>query len=558
MGSGRVRPLELILGVGGSLIVLAVLLAKPPWWEGLAIVLATLLPAGLVLYGAAAARRERATHAAERETQRQRESLARETEETSRSRAELQGRLSELTALNQVAAAVSSTLDLDGLLDAALAAIVGHLPFDRALVLLVDDDAGVLTGGRAIGGGPEAQALVGEVRLPLDQIDSTLVQLALADGPLVFRDLQDDVYEPNRVFARALEVTSFVGTPLQTKGRTVGVLAVDNRLSGREVERSMGPLLYTVGNLLAAAVENARLYGEIESQNRELEERVARRTAQLAEATEEAQAARATAEAMSATKSEFLANVSHELRTPLTSVVGFTKIVRKRLDEVVLPALSGARAAASSPDDPRLDRAVQQVGDNLDIVVTEGERLSALINDVLDLEKIEAGKMEFRHERVDVGRVVERATDATSALFETSGLELRREVATDLPAVEGDPHRLAQVVINLLSNAVTFTPSGSVTVRAGAADDGATIVVSVTDTGTGIAPEDQDRVFEQFAQAGDTLSETPRGTGLGLSICRQIVEHHGGRIWLESEPGSGSTFSFSLPVAVMSAVPAEA
>jgi signal transduction histidine kinase len=561
LGPARVRPVELILGIGGSLAVLAVLLARPPWWEAFAIVLATLLPASLVLYGATAARRARVAQAAEREAGRQRDSLAREAQETTRSRAELQGRLSELTALNQVAAAVSSTLDLDSLLDAALAAIVGHLPFDRALVLLVSDDAGVLTDGRAIGGGPEAQALVGEIRLPLDQIESTLVQLALADGPLVFRDVQDDPYEPNRAFARALEVTSFLGTPLQTKDRTVGVLAVDNRLSGRELERSMGPLLYTVGNLLAAAVENARLYGEIEAQNRSLEERVATRTAQLAQATEEAQAARATAEAMSATKSEFLANVSHELRTPLTSVVGFTKIVRKRLDDIVLPALSGARTRAASPDDPRLDRAVRQVGDNLDIVVSEGERLTALINDVLDLEKIEAGKMEFRHERVDVGEVVARATAATSALFETSGLELRSEVAPDLPVVEGDPHRLAQVVINLLSNAVKFTPSGSVTVRAATAAAGGdvpAIVVSVADTGTGIAPEDQARVFEQFAQAGDTLSETPRGTGLGLSICRQIVEHHGGRIWLESEPGRGSTFSFSLPVATEAAIPAQA
>src|SRR6185369_16558518 len=283
VGSARVRPIELILGVGGSLVVLAVLLAKPPWWEPVAIVLATLLPAGLVLYGASAARRAREAQAAEREAQRQREGLAREAEETSRSRAELQGRLSELVALNQVAAAVSSTLDLDELLDTALAAIVGHLPFDRALVLLVDDEDGVLCGGRSIGGDPAAQALVADVRLPLDQIDSTLVQLALADGPLVFRDVQDDAFEPNRVFARALDVGSFLGTPLQTKGRTVGVLAVDNRLSGRELERSIAPLLYTVGNLLAAAVENARLYGEIEAQNRELEERVARRTAQLAE-----------------------------------------------------------------------------------------------------------------------------------------------------------------------------------------------------------------------------------------------------------------------------------
>ena len=549
MGSARIRPIELIVGVGGSLAVLAVLLAKPPWWEALAIVLATVLPAGLVLYGASAARRAREAQAAEREAQRQREGLARETEEASRSRAELQGRLSELVALNEVAAAVSSTLELESLLDAALAAIVGHLPFDRALVLLVDEEAGVLTHGRSIGGGPEAQALVRTVRLPLDQVDSTLVQLAHADGPLVFRDVQDYAYEPNRAFARALDVTSFLGTPLETKGRTVGVLAVDNRLSGREVERSIGPLLSTVGNLLAAAVENARLYGEIEDQNRELEARVARRTAQLAEATEEAQAARATAEAMSATKSEFLANVSHELRTPLTSVIGFTKIVRRRLDEVVLPALAGARETAASPEDPRLERAVRQVGDNLEIVVAEGERLSALINDVLDLEKIEAGKMDFRHERVDVGEVVGRATAATAALFETTGLELRSEIAPDLPAIDGDPHRLVQVVINLLSNAVKFTPSGSVTVRVAGGDGGAGVVVSVADTGTGIAPEDQARVFEQFAQAGDTLSETPRGTGLGLSICREIVEHHGGRIWLQSEPGRGSTFSFSLPAA---------
>jgi signal transduction histidine kinase len=537
-----VRPVELIFGVGGSLAVLAVLLAKPPWWEAAAIVLATLLPAGLVLYGATAARRASTAEAAEAELLRQREELAREADELGRSRTELQGRLSELVALNEIAEAVSSTLDLDQLLDAALSAIVGHLPFDRALVLLVDESAGVLTDGRSIGGSPEAQSLVGSVRLSLDDEASTLVQLARADGPLVFRDVDKDAHEPNRVFAQALEVTSFLGTPLVTKGRTVGVLAVDNRLSGRDVERSMGPLLYTVGNLLAAAVENARLYAQIEA-------RVARRTAQLADATQEAQAARAAAEAASATKSQFLANVSHELRTPLTSIVGFTKIVRKRLDDVVIPALIEARATSGAPDDAKLERAVRQVGDNLEIVAAEGDRLTALVTEVLDLEKIEAGRMEFRNERVDVGDVVERATAATAALFETTGLELTRAVAPDLPAVDGDPHRLVQVVINLLSNAVKFTASGSVTVRADPADDAAGIVVSVRDTGTGIAPEDQERVFEQFAQAGDTLSDAPRGTGLGLAICRQIVEHHGGRIWVDSAIGEGSTFSFTLPAA---------
>jgi len=536
----RFRPVELLVGIGGSLAVLVVLLARPPWWEAAAIVLATLLPAGLVLYGATAHRRAASAESAEIEVRRQRENLAREADELGRSRTELQTRLSELTALNEIAAAVSSTLDLEALVDAALAAIVGNLPFDRALVLLVDDDTGVLADGRSIGGDAAAQALVSEVRLSLDEDRSTLVQLARSDGPLVFRDVDKDPYEPNRAFAQALEVTSFLGTPLVTKGRTVGVLAVDNRLSGREFERSMGPLLYTVGNLLAAAVENARGYAQVEAQ-------VARRTAQLATATEEAQHARATAEAASATKSEFLANVSHELRTPLTSIVGFTKIVRKRLDEIVLPALVDARGSAHAAADPKLDRAVRQLGDNLDIVVAEGDRLTMLVSEVLDLEKIEAGKMEFRNELVDIANVVERATAATAALFETTDLELRRDVGAELPPVEGDPHRLVQVVINLLSNAVKFTPAGAVSVRATTADDGRTVVVSVADTGTGIAPEDQDRVFEQFAQAGDTLTETPRGTGLGLAICRQIVEHHGGRIWVESAVGEGSTFSFSLP-----------
>jgi signal transduction histidine kinase len=543
--SARVRLIELIVGVGGSIAVLAVLLARPSWWEAAAIVLATLLPAGLVLYGATAARRARTAEAAEAELMRERENLAREAAELGRSRAELQVRLSELVALNEVAAAVSSTLDLEELLDAALRAIVDHLPFDRALVLLVDEHQETLCGGRSIGGSEEAEALVAGYSVALDEERSTLVQLARADGPLVFRDVHEDAYEPNRAFARALDVTSFLGTPLSSKGRTVGVLAVDNRLSGREVERSMGPLLFTVGNLLAEAVDNARLYAEVEDANRELEGRVATRTAQLAEMTQEAQAALATAEAASATKSQFLANVSHELRTPLTSIVGFTKIVRKRLDEVVLPALTAARDGAD--DDPKLDRAVRQVGENLDIVAAEGDRLTALVTEVLDLEKIAAGKMEFREEAVNVADVVERAMAATAALFETTGLDLHRDVAAGLPEVRGDPHRLVQVVINLLSNAVKFTPAGSVTVRAAAVDDGATIVVSVADTGTGIASEDQARVFEQFAQAGDTLSETPRGTGLGLAISRQIVEHHGGRIWLESELGAGSTFSFTLP-----------
>jgi signal transduction histidine kinase len=309
----------------------------------------------------------------------------------------------------------------------------------------------------------------------------------------------------------------------------------------------MGPLLFTVGSLLAAAIEKARLYTEVEVQNRELEARVATRTAQLADATEEAVAARAAAEAASATKSTFLASVSHELRTPLTSVVGFTKLVRRRFDEIVTPALAGLPGGGVAAD-PKLERAVRQIGENLAIMAAEGERLTAMINDVLDLQKIEAGRMEFRREPVDLRAVVDQALAATSALFATTGLAVVREAPSAVPTVIGDHHRLIQVMINLLSNAVKFTAAGSVTVRVAVAGP-EELVVSVTDTGTGIAPADQARVFEAFAQAGDTLTDKPRGTGLGLPISREIVEEHGGRLWLESEVGRGSTFAFALPIA---------
>jgi signal transduction histidine kinase len=543
----RIPGLELLAGIGGSIAVLAVILARPPGWDALATVGATLLPAGLVLYGAAAARRARETQAQRVVVDEQRSALAREAAETDLSRAELQRRLGELIALNELAGALSSTLDLDELIGRALDAVVHRLPFDRALILLVDPTTHTLTDGRAIGGTAEVNTLVGQVHLALSDERATLVQLARAEGPMVFRDIDEDPYEPNRMFARALEVTSFLGTPLITNGRTVGILAVDNRLTGRDLERSMGPLLFTVGTLLAAAIENARLYAEIEAQNRDLEARVTQRTAQLADATEAAIAARATAEAASASKSTFLASVSHELRTPLTSVVGFTKLVRKRFADVVQPALAGLPDGGVAAD-PRLERAVRQIDENLAIMATEGERLTAMINDVLDLQKIEAGRMEFRREPVDLVAVVDQSAAAVSALFETSGLRLVRQAPeAPLPAVTGDHHRLVQVVINLLSNAVKFTAAGSVTVAVRSHED--EIVVAVTDTGTGIAEADRQRVFEAFAQAGDSLTDKPRGTGLGLPISREIVEEHGGRMWLESELGAGSTFAFALPVA---------
>jgi PAS domain S-box-containing protein len=235
-------------------------------------------------------------------------------------------------------------------------------------------------------------------------------------------------------------------------------------------------------------------------------------------------------------KTDFISTVSHELRTPMTSILGFAKIIRKRLDKLVFPALPPGLA--------RLDRAKGQIEENLGIIVAEGERLTELINDLLDIAKMESGKVEWRMRDLSVAEILDNSASATAALAESKGLTLRVERPADPLIVTGDRDRLIQVMVNLISNAVKFTPKGQVEI--GAREQDGKALIYVRDTGIGIARKDQEKIFDRFKQAGDTLTEKPVGTGLGLPICKQIVEHHGGSVRVESEIGLGSTFSFAL------------
>jgi signal transduction histidine kinase/FixJ family two-component response regulator len=306
--------------------------------------------------------------------------------------------------------------------------------------------------------------------------------------------------------------SSYLGVPIFAGGEAIGVISVQStEEEGRFTERNQR-LLATVASAVGVAIQNARLF-------------------------EDARQARAAAESADAAKSSFLSTVSHELRTPLTSVLGFAKIIRRRLDERIFPLVPET--------DPKIHNSKRQVIENLDIVVSEGERLTLLIDDVLDLAKIEAGKFTWNMASLDISQVIERALAATSSLFRPKNLNPVTNIEPGMPTINGDRDRLIQVVINLISNAVKFTESGSITCAARLVNG--EIVVSVTDSGIGIKPEDQPKVFEKFKQVGDTLTDKPKGTGLGLPICKEIVEHHGGRIWVESEIGKGSKFSFSLP-----------
>lgn len=307
---------------------------------------------------------------------------------------------------------------------------------------------------------------------------------------------------------------SYLGVPIPSGGEVIGVVSVQSTDQEGRFTEADERLLSTIASAVGVSLYNAKLF-------------------------EEASHARAAAEEADAAKSSFLSTVSHELRTPLTSVLGFAKIIRRRLEERLFPIIP--------EDDRKVAQAKKQVIENLDVVVSEGERLTKLIDDVLDLAKIEAGKFTWNMSSVSMSEIIERATSATASLFENKKLTLVRSVEADLPAVTGDQDRLIQVVINLISNAVKFTEAGSITCAA--RRDGGELIISVTDSGIGIAPQDQPKVFEKFKQVGDTLTDKPKGTGLGLPICKEIVEYHGGRIWVESEPGKGSTFSFTLPIA---------
>lgn len=321
----------------------------------------------------------------------------------------------------------------------------------------------------------------------------------------------------NRV---GLPAASYLGVPIPVADEIIGVLSVQSTEQENRFDENDLRLLSTIASSVGVALRNAQLFEDVE------------------QAKMEAEKASKTAEKANEAKSAFLSTVSHELRTPLTSVLGFAKIINKRLNDKIFPVLG--------EHDPKTTKTVNQINENLQVVISEGERLTHLINDVLDLAKIEAGRMEWNQENVSLAEVAERAVSATTSLFDQKNIKLVKKIDEAVPYIVGDTDKLIQVVINLFSNAVKFTEKGEVTCSVYQKDN--EVIVSVKDTGIGIAKEDYAAVFEQFKQVGgDTLTDKPKGTGLGLPICKEIVEHHGGRIWVDSEVGKGSTFSFALP-----------
>ncbi len=249
-------------------------------------------------------------------------------------------------------------------------------------------------------------------------------------------------------------------------------------------------------------------------------------------------------------KSAFISTVSHELRTPLTSILGFAKLIRRAI---------GRAMADNPPPDTAIAQLLAQADRNLDIIAQEGARLSSLVSDTLDVAAFDSGEAQWHDEITSIALLVHQAVGPVREEMQLKGLRLTIDLQDDSAPLLVDPRRIVQVLGNLLSNALKFTDRGEIAITARRLPAGTVVhgwpapasgavLVAVSDSGRGIAPEDIERIFQRFFQGGDALCDKPRGTGLGLAICQEIVTHYGGAIWAESTPGVGSTFRFTLPV----------
>jgi signal transduction histidine kinase len=414
--------------------------------------------------------------------------------------AQLTRSVAELRALGDVGQAVSSTLDLETVLNTIVSRAAELAGADGASIHEYDEIAGEFRIRAAHNYDPE---LVESARaMPLRMGEGLMGRAAERREPMQVPDIvQEDAYQSHmRDILLRMGYRALLSVPLVREDQVIGALAVNRRAPG-EFTPEVVELLKTFATQSALAIQNARLFREIEEKGRQLE--VASRH-----------------------KSQFLANMSHELRTPLNAVLGYT--------ELILDNTFG--------DVP------EPIRDSLERARNSGQHLLGLINDVLDLSKIEAGQLTLSLADYAMEEVTHAVATGVESLAAEKKLPLRVIVPPNLPPGRGDSRRIAQVLLNLVGNALKFTETGEVRVEV-TVSDGA-FVVSVADTGPGISEADQGKIFEEFQQADSSSTRKKGGTGLGLAIAKRIVELHGGRIWVESSLGRGSTFRFALPVRV--------
>ena len=417
------------------------------------------------------------------------------------STAELARSVEELQALAEVGRAVSSTLDLQQVLGTILARSVDLSGADAGAIFRYSP-AGLayhLVEAR----GWDARLVRAVRELHIDGAATGMGEAAARREPLQFADLAERPSYPLRDLTVAAGFRSVLIVPLIGAERVFGAIVLERRITG-EFPAATVRLMQTIASQSALAIQNAGLFREI-----------ADKSEALALASQH--------------KSQFLANMSHELRTPLNAILGYA--------ELMADGLYGELP--------------ERAAEVLERVQNNGRHLLALINDVLDLSKIEAGQLTLSLEDYALGEIVQSVVAAAEPLATTKGLKFTAETAPGLPRGHGDPRRIAQVLLNLAGNAIKFTDAGEVAIRAEA--ENGRFIVTVRDTGPGIAPEDHAKIFDEFQQVDNSSTRKKGGTGLGLAISKRMVEMQGGTLTVDSELGAGATFRVTLPIRVAAA-----
>ena len=411
---------------------------------------------------------------------------------------ELGRSVSELQALGEVSQAVNSTLDLETVLSTIVAKAVQLSGTEAGAIYGYDEQSRELRLRATYGMDQELIDAFTQRHIGLD--DSNVVSALAQREPTQIADLRKETAsELNNIILRA-GYRALMLAPLLRGEDLVGTLVVRRRTPG-EFAKNTVDIIKTFAAQSALAIQNARLFHEIEDKSR-----------QLAEASQH--------------KSQFLANMSHELRTPLNAILGYTELM--------------ADGAYGEPSEKMMGV--------LKRLESNGRHLLGLINDVLDLSKIEAGQLILELSDYTVQDIARTVRSTLEPLADDKKIAFKLELAPELPPARGDGRRLTQVLINLVGNAIKFTDAGEVVIKAVASNG--SFQVSVRDTGPGISAPDQAKLFQEFQQADNTITRKKGGTGLGLAISKRIIEMHGGRIWIDSIVGQGSTFSFTVPVRV--------
>jgi signal transduction histidine kinase len=428
-------------------------------------------------------------------------------------------RFRELEGLHEISRAFGAMTDIQetyGRLTRRIAELIGA---SKCVISLYDPATREMVGQRPGYGVPDAN--IRSFRYRVDTL--RMAWNFRTQGPMV-KNHPDDFHPVQWAYLRPFAVYNVTVVPLVLEGRIIGMVSMGNKPGGFSQDDVR--LLTVFAAQAAVAIQNARLYTHLEESAAQLEGKVRARTAELEATYRELAASHARLRELDQLKSDFLGNVSHELRTPLAAIKGF---VDNLLDGVTGPLMDRQR------------HYLGRVRDNAD-------RLSRMVSDLLDLTRIEAGKIELSPVVLDPAAVVAEAAESLRPVARLRGVPVVLERPAWLP-VWADPDKVQQILTNLISNALKFSPAGEAVTVAVGSEPGGLVRFEVRDRGPGIPVEERERVFDKFHQVGRVAGERPPGSGLGLTIARHLVELHGGRIWVEDNPGGGSVFVAVLPAA---------